>query len=65
MPTTLTLAIKASLFLPVQAVKQPPTAPPHSDSSTLASRRLVKDAALARLASRVVPFEGATLERGA
>lgn len=28
MPTTPTLAVTASLFLPVQAVKQPPTAPP-------------------------------------
>jgi len=65
MPTTLTLAIKASLFLPVQAVKQPPTAPPQSMRSTLASLRLVRDAALARTASWVVPFEGATLARGA
>ncbi len=32
MPTTLTLAVMASLLLPVQvqAVKQPPTAPPDS-----------------------------------
>lgn len=29
MPTTLSLAVLASLLLPVQAVKQPPTAPPH------------------------------------
>lgn len=28
MPATLTLAVMASLLLPVQAVKQPPTAPP-------------------------------------
>lgn len=28
MPTTLSLAVLASLLLPVQAVKQPPTAPP-------------------------------------
>ena len=28
MPTTLTLAVMASLRLPVEAVKQPPTAPP-------------------------------------
>lgn len=65
MPTTLTLATKASLFLPVQAVKQPPTAPPQFMRSTLASLRLARDAALASTASFGVPFEGATLARGA
>lgn len=35
MPTTMTLAIMASLFLPVQAVKQPPTAPPHKYNAVL------------------------------
>ena len=35
MPTTLTLAVMASLFLPVQAVKQPPTAPPHKFNAVL------------------------------
>ncbi len=30
MPTTLTLAVMARLRLPVEAVKQPPTAPPDS-----------------------------------
>lgn len=35
MPTTLTLSVKASLLLPVQAVKQPPTAPPHKLNAVL------------------------------
>jgi hypothetical protein len=35
MPTTMTLAVMASLFLPVQAVKQPPTAPPHKYNAVL------------------------------
>lgn len=35
MPTTLTLAVMASLLLPVQAVKQPPTAPPHKLNAVL------------------------------
>jgi hypothetical protein len=35
MPTTLILAVMASLLLPVQAVKQPPTAPPHKFNSVL------------------------------
>jgi len=30
MPKTPNLAEMASLFLPVQAVRQPPTAPPHA-----------------------------------
>ena len=48
MPTTLTLAAMASLLLPVQAVKQPPTAPPHKFKT----------------ARRVAAFQGATLDRG-
>jgi len=35
MPTTLTLAVMASLRLPVQAVKQPPTAPPQKLNAVL------------------------------
>jgi hypothetical protein len=35
MPTTLTLALMASLILPVQAVRQPPTAPPHKLNAVL------------------------------
>jgi len=35
MPTTLTLAVMASLLLPVQAVKQPPTAPPQKLNAVL------------------------------
>lgn len=35
MPATLTLAVMASLLLPVQAVKQPPTAPPHKLNAVL------------------------------
>jgi hypothetical protein len=58
MPTTLTLAVMASLLVPVQAVKQPPTAPPlnsvtdlcQSDSQVLAFMR---------------PFAGSNLERRA
>jgi hypothetical protein len=35
MPTTLTLAVMASLLLPVQALKQPPTAPPQKLNAVL------------------------------
>ncbi|MHA1517516.1 MAG: hypothetical protein ACTSYK_02830 [Alphaproteobacteria bacterium] len=45
MPTTLTLAVVVSLFLPVQAVKQPPTAPPDQLNTGRAS---LEDVNLAR-----------------
>lgn len=62
MPTTLTVATKASLFLPVRSLRQPPTAPPHSVSTIFARLR---DMVLAPLASWFVPFAGASSERGA
>lgn len=37
MPTTLTLAVMGRLLLTVQAVKQPPTAPPEQRNAGLAS----------------------------
>lgn len=37
MPTTLTLAVMGRLLLSVQAVKQPPTAPPKHVNARLAS----------------------------
>lgn len=61
MPTTLTLAATAGL-LPVQAVKQPPTAPPHKLSTIFCKS---DPQAIACRASWVVPSQGANLPRGA
>lgn len=47
MPTTLTLAVMASLFLPVQAVRQPPTASPQKLNAVLCKSE-VQAIALAR-----------------
>ena len=47
MPTTLTLAVMASLFVPVQAVRQPPTAPPQKLNAVLCKSE-VQAIALAR-----------------
>ena len=52
MPTTLTRAVRASLLLPVQAVKQPPTAPPHKLNAVLCK----SEAQAIALAGRAEPI---------
>lgn len=61
MPTTLTLAVMASLLVPVQAVRQPPTAPPLNADAVLCQSE-VQAVALMRWVS---PFDGSNLERRA
>ncbi|MGK2921467.1 MAG: hypothetical protein ACSLE4_01545 [Methyloceanibacter sp.] len=64
MPTTLTLAVMASLFLPVQAVRQPPTAPPQKLNAVLCKSE-VQAIALARsMAYVAVEVEKTTNDHG-
>jgi hypothetical protein len=58
MPTTLTLAVMASLLVPVQAVKQPPTAPPLNSTTVLCQSD-------AQVLALMRPFDGSSLERRA
>lgn len=66
MPTTLILAMTASLFLQVQAVKQPPTAPPQKLNAVLCETE-AQAIALARnmAAGQTEPIAVNSVNRGA
>jgi len=62
MLTTLTLAVMASLLLPVQAVKQPPTAPPQKLNAVLCQSE-AQAIALAEVCGRYVGYAAVEVEK--